>query len=383
MRNAMKKACLLRAIAWLVALALGSRTGMAWAKDQAEGQANDLRYRYLSLENLPMPRGYAGFTFYFATIDDDDRVYGNICDAAFVCSAAVYEAGAVTVLRQPKKTPAPFSLSAERHQVFGGSVPDPADPSQASAAILRRGEVEFIPSPAGTVFGYVLALTSFGPLVDSFDVNGNENYFFFHRGGIAAIDLRPVVNPSFVHANSHGVLAGTDGAGRGFRLDPRTGTNTRLDPLPTEPLSWGMGINKAGDVLGYSFVYGGIERIGVWDAEGRFTTYFVEGTADVPTISNRLLFNDDNLIVITLANDGQSYIVPQPGSRLSLADITDDLPAQPSPLNYVMGMNNRGSLVGVGITGSQFLLQRLGPDRRCHDGDEGDDANADADDDGR
>ncbi len=79
-----------------------------------------------------------------------------------------------------------------------------------------------------------------------------------------------------------------------------------------------MDLNDKGDVLGYSFFFGGTERIGVWDKTGQFKTYFVEGTPEFPTISNNLLFNDEGLIVITAvsaqeAEKGLSYVVQKPG----------------------------------------------------------------------
>ena len=72
----------------------------------------------------------------------------------------------------------------------------------------------------------------------------------------------------------------------GIGHDTRSGITTLLHPLYTEPEAWALGINDRGDVLGYSFIPGATERIGVWDASGHFSTRFVEGTPEVPTISN-------------------------------------------------------------------------------------------------
>src|SRR5881392_1789756 len=58
------------------------------------------------------------------------------------------------------------------------------------------------------------------------------------------------------------------------------------------------------------------ERVGVWDRNGDFKTYFDETIS-----SDALLFNDNNLIVITLAPGNNSYLVPKPGVRLNLADL--------------------------------------------------------------
>jgi len=63
--------------------------------------------------------------------------------------------------------------------------------------------------------------------------------------------------------------------------------------------AWGLRINTRGDALGYSFVFKAPyhERIGVWDRNGDFKTYF-----DETINTSRLVFNDNNLIVITAVN---------------------------------------------------------------------------------
>ena len=117
-------------------------------------------------------------------------------------------------------------------------------------------------------------------------------------------------------------------------------------------------------MLGYSFVAGGLERIGVWDSSGNFTTYFVEGTPQFPTISNGLVFNDNNLIVITAVSApvfelGNSYLVPTPGVRINLADLVENLPAG-QDLSTISDMNGHGSMIGTSSQGSSFLLERTG-----------------------
>jgi hypothetical protein len=339
----------------------------------AEAGAGDARYRYVSLDNLPVPQGFAGFFFGLSTIADDDRVYGNLCNDAGLCYAAVAEDGALQLLQPKDPGTQVFTLAAVRKRgVFGGSVSDVADPLQAQAAILRNGTLEIV--PASPVFSFVAAFTDSSALVDSFDATFTESFFFYEKGKLIPLDLSQIVNPAFLHVNRRGIMAGTQGSlfqnARGFRLDPRTGKITQLDPLPTEPLSWGLGINARGDVLGYSFISGQTERIGIWDREGRFQTYFVEGIAEFPTVSNRLLFNDDNLIAITQTTDGNSYIVPEPGVRVNLADITDNLPTTQFPLSNLQAMNNRGSLAGFGLTANQFLLHRTDGHRHCEDDDD-------------
>jgi hypothetical protein len=52
-----------------------------------------------------------------------------------------------------------------------------------------------------------------------------------------------------------------------------------------------------------------------------------------------------------------------------LADLTDNLPSSRFPLQNVRAINNRGSLLGYGSDGAQFLLQRVGHEG-CDDEDE-------------
>ena len=112
-------------------------------------------------------------------------------------------------------------------------------------------------------------------------------------------------------------------------------------------------------MLGYSFDYAGEERIGVW-RKAVFQTWFIEATAEYPTISNSLLWNRSGLIVITDTSDLKSYLVPWQGVRLNVADLTVSLPTW----TRMFSINARGDMVGWG--GSQrfrrkstFLLQRL------------------------
>jgi hypothetical protein len=119
----------------------------------------------------------------------------------------------------------------------------------------------------------------------------------------------------------------------------------------------GVDINNRGNILGYSFL--GKENIGAWDRNGKFKLYFVEGTPEFPTTSRSLVFNDNNLIVITwvekpVSEIGTSYLVPKPGIRLNLADLVVNLP--PGQKLYVQDINNHGDILGT-----DFVLQRVGP----------------------
>jgi hypothetical protein len=350
---------------------------LSFALHSPPAKAEGYRYHYVSLDNLSMPKGFAGFTFSFAAFGKGDEVYGNICNDAFLCHPAVYDAGHLTVLPSNHSRPIAFYLGVVKNRsLLGGGVPDPADPFASQAAILRNDRLELIPQDSAGAYSFVFAFTHSGVLVDSLHADGGEAFFFFRNGRTTPVDLSQLRTPFFLNVNRDAVFVGTEGSpyldARAFRLDTRTGKKTQLDPLPSEPLSWGVGINKRGDVLGYSFVVSHLERIGVWNSEGQFQTYFVEGTPEVRPFSNWLVFNDHNVIAITQTSDGNSYLVPQAGQRLNLADLTDNLPAVRFPLQNVRAINNRGSLLGNGIEGGQFLLQRVGRDGDDDDDDDGD-----------
>ena len=150
----------------------------------------------------------------------------------------------------------------------------------------------------------------------------------------------------------------------GFRYDPTTGVSTPLptsgDPTDVHVLI--QGINAGGNILGYSYSSfpnpNYHERVGVWDASNTFRTYFFE-TLNTST----LVFNDRNEIVITNSEDANSYLVPSPGTRLNLADITANAPAGVL-LTLVQSIDNAGNIVGYALDDNfdffPFLLTPLG-----------------------
>jgi hypothetical protein len=271
---------------------------------------------------------------------------------------AVYRRGEITVLHDEA-----FALTANNRGTVGGGVE--LDPIQltSQAALFTRNEAELIPPLTDEFTAAVGLLTDSSiAFVESFDSSFNLSQYLTRRGDVTPLDFGPDFASNF-DINNRGIISGTsfrpDG-GRAFRYDPFSGTLTLLNPLPTEPESWGLAINNRGHVLGYSFVPGALERIGVWRGT-EFHTYFVEGTPEFPTVSNRLEWNERGLIVITDTTDLNSYLVPRPGVRLNLADLTEGpLPAW----TLILDINDRGDLIGFGgpqrgsIT-SNFLLRRV------------------------
>jgi hypothetical protein len=230
------------------------------------------------------------------------------------------------------------------------------------AALFRGNQVKLIPPQPGEVFAFVFALNDSGTaLAESDDASGRPTYVLYGRGQTTVLDFGPTVtNPSVTGMNNQRIISGIEGpspfdGAHGFRFDPRTGEAALLDPVSPDTLAWGLGINTRGDVLGYSFVSGAPyhERIGVWHRNGHFKTYFDETIS-----SGALQFNDNNLIVITLAPGNNSYLVPKPGVRVNLADLVENLPSGQN-LRYITGINNHGDMLGSGGQGS-FLLERIG-----------------------
>ncbi|CAB3799349.1 hypothetical protein LMG28614_04946 [Paraburkholderia ultramafica] len=345
-----------RRFVWVLVLAL-------WA---VAVHAKEFVYHYVSLD-AAVPSSFLFFDP--IVINDSGRVYGNLyscgntnCDYLAITNA-VYAAGTLTTL-QPGIT-----YAVNNEGTVGGSVLiDPINFIE-QAALFHGDSVELIPRQPGESTSHVIALNDPGTaLVASSNASGQLHFVLYSHGRATPLDFGPTVtNPDPRGMNNQGIIAGIENkplnAPRGFRFDPRTREATLLTPLPTEPDAWGLGINDRGDVLGYSFVGGGRERVGVWDRDAQFNTYFVEGTPEFPTISNRLVFNGHNQIVISfvLAPDSEklkySYLVPKPGVRLNVADLVENLPSGAN-LSFIADINNHGDMIGSGNTGA-FLLARV------------------------
>jgi hypothetical protein len=328
-------------------------------------QGQDFHYRYVSLGEAELP---SGFNFFDPrAINNGSRIYGTAWNDSFLPHVAVYARGAVTVLQ-----PGFFSTVNERGTIGGSVLVDPVDFIE-QAALFHRDQVELIAPQAQEFTSFVSALNDSGmALVTSYDVFFQPTFVLYRNGQTKALDFGPTVtNPFGLAINNQGIVSGTQGTFDGttaFRFDTRTGETTLLDPLSTEPDAWGVDVNNRGDVLGYSFVSGGIERIGVWDRDGVFQSYFVEGVPEFPTISNHLLFNDNNLVVITNVSSptserANSYLVPKPGVRLNLADLVENLPAGQN-LRFITDINNHGDMIGSSVEDfvlqDFFLLERSG-----------------------
>jgi hypothetical protein len=332
------------------ALSVGSWTNLV--------EAQEYRYRYVSLE-AGLPPGIAFFDA--ADINNHGLIAGTAYDASFLPHVAVYDGGVLTTLDVG------FGNVINQGGTIGGGVLlDPVN-SIEQAALFHDGKVELVPRLPGEVTSEVFLLADTGEaVVGSFDASSHRTLALYKNGKVTPIDFGPSVRFALsLDLNNNGIISGRTfvlGTGlRGFRFDTRTGETTLLNPLPTEPYSWALGINDSGDVLGYSFIFNATERIGVWNAKGEFQTYFVEGTPEFPTVSNFLAFNNNNLIAISETTDNTSYLVPKPGVRLNLADLVTNLPPGPGALYSIRHVNAHGDLLGFGFNDT-FLLERVGAD---------------------
>lgn len=335
--------------------------------------ATDLRFRYVSLDAAALPQGVLFFDA--QVLDDAGRVYGT----AYRCTTpdcnsvlphvAIYRNGAVRIRVQR----ASLATAANERGTIGGSLLTDPDNFLEQATLFHGDRRERVPRLPGEVSSSVHALSDSGSaIVLSFDAGFALTPVLYRNGESTVLDLGPgIASPFGFSISSKGVIAGTQGTSfcddvTGFRFNPRNGDLDVLAPQPTEPAAVALDINSRGQVLGYSFVCGGLERIGIWRVDGVFRTWFVEGTDEFPTISNALLFNDDNLIVITDVSSPDaeaskvSYVLPRPGVRLNLADLVTNLPPDVN-LSVIKDINERGDMIGFDrFSGGSFLLKRLG-----------------------
>ena len=316
------------------------------------------RYRYVSLDaHLP-----AGFDFFDpVAVINDGRVYGNAyrCSGGGCVSSVAGRTGRTVGILAPG-----FARDANDHGVVGGYVITDPRNDLSRAALFCGRQVKLLTRQPDEVSSRVERLTETGIALVELETTDDFYAYVSQRGDAIRLDFGPNVGFSlFFDVNNAGVVSSTvysldANAYRAARLRPPARL-ALLGPRSTEPHAWGLGINSRGDVLGYSFEFGATERIGFWRGT-MFHPRFVEGTAEFPTVSNSLLWNDRGLIVITDTTDAASYLVPRKNVRLNLADLTDRLP----PWTLIVDVNDRGDLVGFGgrtrgQVEESFLLRRV------------------------
>jgi uncharacterized membrane protein len=227
-----------------------------------------------------------------------------------------------------------------------------------AAIVDANGKLEVIPRLPDEVSSCVSMISESGLVIATSFTAAYEQTTYVWDKGRRTIFTAP---GSIADVNDRGQIAGiiaTDpAANRAYRFDTRTATTTILEPVAPDPHSWGQAINRHGEVLGYSFIFNAIERIGKWDRRDRFQVSFIEGTPEFPTISNRLIWNEAGLIVISATDDGETYLVPAPGVRLNLDDLVDGAPVAGNLV--AQQINKPGDfLANSGADGSIVLLLR-------------------------
>ena len=320
-------------------------------------QADPLRYAYVALDEVPLP---APYTFFAPASVVAGRVYGTVFDDTFtIANVAVLSGGTVTV--GPSGT---ASVANPRGDIGGQSL-------SGQAALFSGDATTLIPALPGQASASVVSLADNDlALVNSFDSSFISTFAYFRQGVLSVIDFGLPEAAANAFLNNNGLIGLTkdespkDRFLHGYLYDPRTMTSTLLPPSPdpTDVNVLIQGINAGGEVLGYSFTdffsSSYHERVGIWNQKGVFQTYFFETLN-----TNILVFNDRDQIVITETEDGESYLVPTPGTRLDLASLTSNVP-DGVQLSLVASIDNAGNIVGFSIDENfdffPFLLTPMG-----------------------
>lgn len=256
----------------------------------------------------------------------------------------------------------------------GAVVTDPVF-FHTQAALFRRSGNEVIPRRPGEVTGQVISVTDDDvALVASMDASFNTTFWIYSHGNWAAVHLEDIGYPVFtLSLTNRGFIVGNvyyaigqDGSitWRAYRLDPTTGKLDIYQPVfEGDTHTFVVEANKHDELVGWSYIPGSTEHVGVWSKEGRFTNYFTQGSEAYPTISNNLEFSDDDQILIydisrPPSEVGNIYVVPRKGVRFNLLDSLDGMPAEVSTSLWRMFINNRGDMAGNSFFGYHFLIER-------------------------
>lgn len=317
--------------------------------DDAAASSAAIQAKKLSYTPIDISAGPASLDGWSAVgMSDGGDIYGQgfDCDDEFtVCTFPLIKrapGGQFTTLH------ANFQVTDvdEKGNVGGCTIDDP-DTFFGQAAVLKaNGNLELLPKLAGEVTSCIIRLADDRiAAVDSFNQAFELTRYVLNKGTVTPFTLQA----SIEDINDKGQLVGiisTPGANRAYRFDAATATTTVLEPIAGDPHSWAQAINKHGEVLGYSFTFDATERIGKWNRNGEFQVSFIQGTPEIPTISNRLSWNEDGLIVISfIPSEGNTYLVPEAGTRLNLADLVGG--AEIPTTLFTLAVNKRADILAV------------------------------------
>jgi len=229
----------------------------------------------------------------------------------------------------------------------------------AQAAIASAGgDVEVFPRLPGEVHSCITQFSDGGAaLVMSQDVDNIQTYYVRLNGRTYPVP----VQVGATDINDRGELSGFIGTPsegqRAVRFDSRSQTTTILEPAGY-PQSAGIGINRRGEVLGYSFEPSGAEDIGTWDRRGRFQPFYTLGTPEDPVRFSPVAWNDRGLIVGTEARGTALYVIPRPGVRLNVDELLVNGPVPPG--SYAYAVNQRGDfLVWSSTDETAWVYERI------------------------
>ena len=316
------------------------------------GSASDLRGKKLSYRQVDVTAAPAEFNDWSPIgLSDKGEVYG----LAFTCDQYYYLCQFDTIKRRTDGTFETVRENFTPTEVngdgdVGGCTVDDNTTFAGQAAIIRaNGRLDLIPKLPGEITSCVVQLSpNRAAVVQSLDEAYTLTTYVLDRNRTTPFT---VVDASIRDLNNAGEIAGvisTDAeAQRAYRFDSHKETTTILDPVSPDPHSWGMAINQQGEVLGYSFIFNGIERIGKWNKKGKFETLFTEGTPEVPTISNELMWNEDGLVVVSRTLDLNTYLIPKPGVRVNLQDLVDDATVPATLIG--LDINKGGDFIGFSL----------------------------------
>jgi hypothetical protein len=335
----------------------GCASGASDVPGEAEVESDAIGVKAVSYEVRTVPENVPGYDLFGPTgVAKHGDVYGVgiDCDDEFVVCA--FDALKLGLDGNFTLVVEDFSISdVNDHGDLGGCSVDPETQIAQAAIAHPNGHVELIPRLAGELASCVVLLSDAETaIVQSFDAEGVQTDYVFRNGSVYPVALPASANLRDI--NDKGLLAGilsTASGDRAFRFDSQSQTLTLLEPVAGDPDSWGLGLNHQGEVLGYSFFFSAQERIGKWDKQGQFQTFFIEGTPAFPTVSNQLIWNKHEFIVVSDTNDGNTYVIPSPGVRLNVADLVDGAVVPPL---FAYSVDSDGSFLAQTLDDFTFRL---------------------------
>jgi len=346
---------------WTVLAAFGVAgcgVEMSDPPDQTGGAIAAARPRYEQVDVTAGPANLDGWFPRGLTDNGDVIGQGFDCNDDFsVCSQTVLRRGRngkFTVLENN------FLINdVNSRGDSGGCTFDPVTFLGQAGIVRANGALELIPPQPGEMSSCVSNVSDSGvAFVTSTDPNFVASVYVFDRGQKRPF---PVQNVTVNDINDRAQIAGIMGEGpgnRAYRFDARRQITTILEPVAPDAFSWGLAINRRGEVLGYSFAdFDALHRIGKWNRQNQFETAVIEGIPTFPAISNSLTWNEQGLIIESATSDGNTYLIPSPGVRLNLADLVKG--GQAASSLQVQAVNQQADLLAFRLTdGSSFLFRR-------------------------